>query len=358
MTSPQQQTIIKAYYQSVCGTTHPKNEDSVKIAPPFYGVADGVGGGAAGDVASSTLLNTCASVSMDTLDADGVITLLHKADADIKHALSQVTDQRGAATMVAAWLNEQAEGFLTWVGDARIYQIDIMLAQTENTGITTENTVITDAVTTNAALHTPLNTSVETLTDKSTNLTDSSIEVLADTPVNTKKPINENDSLADVKIDVHVNLTQLTRDHTYGNVADAIPKGWDADDPAHMVGVGKSIVGKPERLPIKLAVGQGLLLCSDGVHKFIPHQQMCHALEKLIVDASEVTIDVGMTQYANRLVSLAVQLGSYDDCSALVLYHADVNEENTNNSAHTTQKTDSNNATPLNVITPTQRIKS
>lgn len=336
MTQPHQQTLIKAYYQSVCGTTHPKNEDSVKIAPPFYGVADGVGGGAAGDVASSTLLNTCASANMDELDTDGVTRLLHKADTDIKHALSQVTDQRGAATMVAAWLNEQAEGFLTWVGDARIYQIDVMLAQT--------------LTSTTNSLHTPLNTANES-TDTPIN-PDASNNATNDTTKN-ETNLDSVEASADTRMDVHVNLTQLTRDHTYGNVADAIPKGWDADDPAHMVGVGKSIVGKPERLPIKLTVGQGLLLCSDGVHKFIPHQQMCEALQKLIVEANESTIDVAIGQYANHLVSLAVQLGSYDDCSALVLYHADVNQQNVDGN-QTTQNNETVNATPLNITTPTQ----
>src|SRR5688572_22576890 len=62
---------LTAAYASTAGAGHARNEDCCSHVPSaerpgFCGVADGVGGGAHGDIASSVLLEHCARALKDT----------------------------------------------------------------------------------------------------------------------------------------------------------------------------------------------------------------------------------------------------------------------------------------------------
>lgn len=102
------------------GTYHAVNQDAVRAEPPhFFGVADGVGGGAHGEVASRAALAHCAGLDQSRRsDPDALRAHVRKADAVVRQALAEVSDQAGATTLVGVWLTGW-RGHIVHVGDAR-----------------------------------------------------------------------------------------------------------------------------------------------------------------------------------------------------------------------------------------------
>lgn len=109
-----------------CGWYHEKNEDYIlhNLENGFFGLADGVGGGQLGDVAAEELLKFLNNQHQSLPTSEQIIHDLKISDAHIKNLLAK-HNARGAATVVLAWLDENAKGFLSNVGDARIYLLDI-----------------------------------------------------------------------------------------------------------------------------------------------------------------------------------------------------------------------------------------
>jgi protein phosphatase len=120
------------------GTQHQQNEDSVgfrllnvdgEVSHSgtwiAVGVADGVGGGACGDVASRVLIDYCLAIPPVSLnDIDSVRTYMATADSHLQAALRQVTTRPGASMLAAAWLHTQTgRAYTMRVGDARLYRI-------------------------------------------------------------------------------------------------------------------------------------------------------------------------------------------------------------------------------------------
>lgn len=77
-------------------------------------LADGVSGGACGQVASAAAVGYCLATPSPQFCGQ---TLDHTVQA----AVAQHTQAKGATTLVAAWLNAQGQGHLLRVGDCRIY---------------------------------------------------------------------------------------------------------------------------------------------------------------------------------------------------------------------------------------------
>jgi serine/threonine protein phosphatase PrpC len=110
---------------SVTGLRHHQengvNEDSVAWREMPHGalsiaVADGVSGGAAGWLASSTAVQWCTHTPCENWDIQAL-------DAAVHTAVSNHTNgKRGATTLVAASLKPEGCGTLLHVGDCRIYQ--------------------------------------------------------------------------------------------------------------------------------------------------------------------------------------------------------------------------------------------
>lgn len=236
---------LNIFSASRCGSYHERNEDRIYFNKEtgFYGLADGVGGGQFGDLAAETLLHYLSEHT--TIDSSNheIVTQLHQADKQVRATLQAKQDSaRGAATLVAAWLDNDAMGRYTHVGDARIYL---------------------------------LSTRQETVT-----------------------------------------LTQLTQDQTYANLGKTAPEGGADDDPARMIGVGG--VGSPQVQPIHLASGQGLLFCSDGVHKFLASDTMEEICAAYLLPGGSFYDQPHAVCHA--LVNAAIASQSHDDCSALLLY--------------------------------------
>jgi serine/threonine protein phosphatase PrpC len=99
----------------------------------------------------------------------------------------------------------------------------------------------------------------------------------------------------------------LSRDDTFEHLDEVPPPGGALDDPARMVGNGA--VSHANIAFADLAQGDMLLVCSDGVHKFIPPEDWQRLL----------TRPRPPLQHCEDLVALARANGSTDDATALIV---------------------------------------
>jgi serine/threonine protein phosphatase PrpC len=234
---------LTAAYASEAGSGHLRNEDCCIHVPSaerpgFCGVADGVGGGAHGEIASSVLLTHCAQAPKATYcNPARLIDWLTRADAQVREAIARRTDQAGAATLAAAWFPSQSTAYLLNVGDCRVYQL---------------------------------------------------------------KPRRQRYA-----------IQQLTVDQTYASFAQQPPPNGRPEDPARMVGAGA--VGIPPVVKAQIRERELLLLCSDGVHKFVSDEQIADVVSGGLGDGRS------LETICDALVHAAKRNGSHDDASALLV---------------------------------------
>jgi PPM family protein phosphatase len=217
------------------GSHHPENEDSY-LLPTGSGmpiaVADGVGGGARGKVASQVMTTRIKLLTPALLaDPRQLRTWLLASDDTVAAEIARRADRPGATTFVAAVPSRHGRRWaVTWAGDCRAYRL----------------------------------------------------------------------TAANV-------LQCLTRDDTYGNLAEIPPAGASPDDPARMVGNGA--VDQANLRAIALAEGEILFLCSDGVHRFVPGEQIV-----AIMRAAG-----GLDQCCRRLTAAAHLNGGHDDATVVAV---------------------------------------
>nr|MDP2191340.1 protein phosphatase 2C domain-containing protein [Rhodoferax sp.] len=77
-------------------------------------LADGVSGGACGQVASAAAVGYCLATPSPQLCSQAL-------DDTVQAAVAQHTQAKGATTLAAAWLDAEGQGQLLRVGDCRIY---------------------------------------------------------------------------------------------------------------------------------------------------------------------------------------------------------------------------------------------
>ena len=99
----------------------------------------------------------------------------------------------------------------------------------------------------------------------------------------------------------------LTVDDTYWHLSETPPPGGSRDDPARMVGNGA--VSRPNVDEVSLRGGEMLVLCSDGVHKYIEPLDLSRVLRQ----------SAPLVRRCSRLVALARARGSSDDATVLVV---------------------------------------
>lgn len=124
------------------GQKHRICEDSMalRFVPPaatddFAGLVmslgDGVGGGARGEVASNAIVRHCIRCVEDAPIDDlppqcQLVKWLAQGDSVVNRALCRVATHPGASTLAAIWLNHDGLGWVTRVGDARAYVLEMV----------------------------------------------------------------------------------------------------------------------------------------------------------------------------------------------------------------------------------------
>ena len=117
--------------RSAIGLVRQGNEDSAFASAQLIAVADGMGGHAAGEVASriaiQVLQKLAPTLTADDIDADSVEDLLmhslHSIDTEIAAVTDEEIEKRGMGTTLTALLIRDKSIALLHVGDSRCYRL-------------------------------------------------------------------------------------------------------------------------------------------------------------------------------------------------------------------------------------------
>jgi serine/threonine protein phosphatase PrpC len=108
------------------GAVRRMNEDCFLTCPPLFAVADGMGGHAAGDVASALAVETLRTHAQETMSADLVLGALHEANDVIVEEASRRGDVVMGTTVTGLAVLETGGGrhvMVFNVGDSRVYRL-------------------------------------------------------------------------------------------------------------------------------------------------------------------------------------------------------------------------------------------
>jgi protein phosphatase len=131
--------------RSHVGHVREGNEDSGYASPRLVAVADGMGGAAAGEVASRTVVDRLAHVDADSLGPDVVGSLqraVRTANDDLHSAVQRDEALAGMGTTVTALLVDDDRIALVHVGDSRCY----LYRGGELTQVTKDHTLVQELV--------------------------------------------------------------------------------------------------------------------------------------------------------------------------------------------------------------------
>ena len=117
--------------RSAIGLVRQGNEDSGFVSPQLIAVADGMGGHAAGEVASRIAVEVLQSLSptliSSEIDEDSIEDLLmhslHSIDSEISAVTEEEIEKRGMGTTLTALLIRDKFISLLHVGDSRCYRL-------------------------------------------------------------------------------------------------------------------------------------------------------------------------------------------------------------------------------------------
>jgi len=117
--------------RSAIGLVRQGNEDSAFVSGQVIAVADGMGGHAAGEVASriavKTLQSLVPALTAEEIDQDSVEDLLmhslHSIDEEIAFVADEEIEKRGMGTTLTALLLRENTIALLHVGDSRCYRL-------------------------------------------------------------------------------------------------------------------------------------------------------------------------------------------------------------------------------------------
>jgi PPM family protein phosphatase len=117
--------------RSAIGLVRQGNEDSALVSAQIIAVADGMGGHAAGEVASRIAVKTLQSLepalTAQDIDRDSVEDLLmhslHSIDEEIAYVADEEIEKRGMGTTLTALLLRDNQIALLHVGDSRCYRL-------------------------------------------------------------------------------------------------------------------------------------------------------------------------------------------------------------------------------------------
>ncbi len=102
------------------GCVREHNEDSLIVAPPLYAVADGMGGHAAGEVASEIAVRTLADLTPPTADTEALAQAVASSNYAVINA-ARAKGRAGMGTTLTAAVLEKERLAIAQVGDSRAY---------------------------------------------------------------------------------------------------------------------------------------------------------------------------------------------------------------------------------------------
>lgn len=103
------------------GCLRDHNEDSLAVSPPLYVVADGMGGHAAGEVASEIAVDTIVAAAPARVDAQGLADAVVEANREVMEASHDGRGREGMGCTVTAAMLEGERLVIAQVGDSRAY---------------------------------------------------------------------------------------------------------------------------------------------------------------------------------------------------------------------------------------------
>jgi protein phosphatase len=133
--------VLRYAARSDVGLIRTNNEDAVYAGPRLLAVADGMGGHAAGDVASAVTIATLAPLDDDEPPADLLSALEHairQANEQLRLMMEADTELDGMGTTLTALLWSGTRMGLAHIGDSRAY----LLRDDELTQITADHTLV------------------------------------------------------------------------------------------------------------------------------------------------------------------------------------------------------------------------
>lgn len=125
---PTSRTRIEAFGLTHVGLQRATNEDAYTVAPHlgFCAVADGVGGNAAGEVASRMAINVVtraieAAASIDSLCAPVLLHAVQDANTAVRAEAARDRTRAGMGTTFTGLLALHQRAFIVHIGDSRAY---------------------------------------------------------------------------------------------------------------------------------------------------------------------------------------------------------------------------------------------
>lgn len=126
---------LRAGVASDVGNHRTMNQDAAFAASWAVGVADGVGGGPGGDLASAALVHRLTAGGRRVMDAEGLAVRIRSANWDLgAHARRDPTLAGMATTLTALWFTQSGGLLLAHTGDSRAYLLrqDRLIRQTRD----------------------------------------------------------------------------------------------------------------------------------------------------------------------------------------------------------------------------------
>lgn len=124
------------------GCVREHNEDSLVVAPPLYVVCDGMGGHAAGEVASEIAVNVIAQRAPSFPDAEALGQAVEEANLAIIQGAHEGVGRAGMGCTCTAAMLENERLIIAQVGDSRAY----LLHQGRIQQLTRDHSLVADLV--------------------------------------------------------------------------------------------------------------------------------------------------------------------------------------------------------------------
>lgn len=124
------------------GCLRDHNEDSLVVTPPLFAVADGMGGHAAGEVASEIAVRVLSELAPEQPDGEALGRAIEEANRAVIQAAREGRGRQGMGTTMTAAMLEGERLVIAQVGDSRAY----LLHQGKLQQLTRDHSLMADMI--------------------------------------------------------------------------------------------------------------------------------------------------------------------------------------------------------------------